>query len=153
MAEAISNELLRLEAESSARQAEMEALWSEMLERGDIKRPWAEKLNEEKARGLKVEKIYLSAVIDLEKERIIQEKHFADKLKEKAAMECQRQLLLSLNEEVNGMSEKLATEQTSYVAEKCNLRKMMSDLESKQEGILDTKSVRKAEIEAIRILR
>lgn len=153
MAEAVQNELLRLEAESLARQAEMEAVWSELLERGDIKRLWDEKMNEEKIHGLEVEKAYLAAVSDLEQEKVVQEKHIADNLKEKLAMDCQRQLLLSLKEEVNEMSEKLASERALYVAEQCNLQDMLSNLESKQEGMLDTKSILKAEKEALRILR
>ncbi|XP_024019417.1 uncharacterized protein LOC21405733 isoform X1 [Morus notabilis] len=153
MTEAIQNELLRLEAESSARQAEMEVIWSELLERGDIKRLWDEKMNEEKIHGLEVQKVYLDAVSDLEQERVVQEKHYAENLKEKAAMDCQRQLLLSLKEEVNEMSEKLASERALYVAEQCDLRDMLSDLESKQEGMLDTKSILEAEKEALRILR
>lgn len=153
MAEAVQNELLRFEAESSARQAEMKAVWSELLERGDIKMLWDEKMNEEKIHGLEVEKAYLAAVGDLEQEKVVQGKHIADNLKEKVAMDCQRQLLLSLKEEVNEMSEKLASERALYVAEQCNLQDMLSNLESKQEGMLDTKSILKAEKEALRILR
>ncbi|PON87030.1 S-layer domain containing protein [Trema orientale] len=153
MAEAIRNELLRLKAESSARKVEIEVIRSELLDRGDIKRIWDEKLNEERIRGFEVEKAYHSALSDLEQEKVVQEKHFADNLKEKVAMDCQKQLLLSLKEEVNEMSEKLASERALYVAEQSNLQDMLSDLESKQEGILDTKSILEAEKEALRILR
>ncbi|PQM34109.1 hypothetical protein Pyn_22316 [Prunus yedoensis var. nudiflora] len=151
--EAISSELLRIKAENSARKAEMEDIRSELLDRKDIQRFWNEKLKEERTRGLEVEKAYLAALSDLEKEKILQEKNFAEILKEKAAMECQRQLLLSLKEEVNEISEKLASERSTYVAEKCDLQDMLSDLETKQEGMLDAKSILEAEIEAIRILR
>ncbi|XP_034201896.1 uncharacterized protein LOC117616627 isoform X2 [Prunus dulcis] len=151
--EAISSELLRIKAENSARKAEMEDIRSELLDREDIQRFWNDKLNEEKTRGLEVEKAYLAALSDLEQEKILQEKNFAEILKEKAAMECQRQLLLSLKEEVNEISEKLASERSTYVAEKCDLQDMLSDLETKQESMLDAKSILEAEIEAIRILR
>lgn len=151
--EAISSELLRIKAENSARKAEMEDIRSELLDREDIQRFWNDKLNEEKTRGLEVEKAYLVALSDLEQENILQEKNFAEILKEKAAMECQRQLLLSLKEEVNEISEKLASERSTYVAEKCDLQDMLSDLETKQESMLDAKSILEAEIEAIRILR
>lgn len=153
MTEAIHNELLRLKAESSARKVEVEAIRSELLDRGDIKRFWDKKLKEERTRGFEVEKAYHAAVSDLEQEKVVQGKHFADNLKEKVAMDCQRQLLLSLKEEVNEMSEKLASERASYVAEQSNLQDLLSDLEFKQERMLDTKSVLKAEIEALRILR
>ncbi|KAF3432576.1 hypothetical protein FNV43_RR27316 [Rhamnella rubrinervis] len=153
MSEAIYSELLRLEAESSAKLAEMEDIKSELLDRGDIRRFWDEKLVEEKTRGFEVEKGYSAAVGNLEQEKIVQEKYFAEHLKEKAAMDCQRQLLLSLKDEVNEMSERLASERTMYVAEQCKLQDMLRDLQSNQEGLLDSKSILEAEIEALRILR
>ncbi|XVE53367.1 hypothetical protein DITRI_Ditri02bG0198600 [Diplodiscus trichospermus] len=153
MAEAISNELLRLEIESSSRKAEMKEIKSELLEKGDIQRFWDKKLDEERTRGLEVEKLYSSAVQELEQEKIIQEKWFAESLKEKAAMDCQRQLLSSLKEEVAEMSERLASERTMYVTEQSKLQDMLSGLQSKQEGLLDAKSILEAEIEALRILR
>lgn len=153
MTEAISTEIARLEAESSARQAQMEDIRSEFLDRGDIQRFWDEKLIEEKTHGFEVEKVYFAAVSDLEQEKIVQEKIFAEYLKEKAAMDCQRQLVLSLKEEVAEMSEKLASERTMYISEQHNLQDMFSELQTKQEGLLDTKSILEAEKEALRILR
>ncbi|XVF03468.1 hypothetical protein REPUB_Repub04eG0263800 [Reevesia pubescens] len=153
MAEAISHELLKLEMESSSRRAEMKEIKSELLEKGDIQRFWDEKLDEERTRGFEVEKLYFSAVQDLEQEKIVQEKWTAESMKEKAAMDCQRQLLSSLKEEVAEMSERLASERTMYVTERSKLQDMLSGLQSKQEGILDAKSILEAEIEALRILR
>ncbi|XWS69823.1 hypothetical protein CRYUN_Cryun04dG0211500 [Craigia yunnanensis] len=153
MAVAISNELLKLEMESFSRRAEMKEIKSEFLEKGDIQRFWDEKLDEERTRGFKVEKLYFSAVQDLEQDKIIQEKWAAESLKEKAAMGCQRQLLSSLKEEVAEMSERFASERTMYVTEQSKLQDMLSGLQSKQEGIVDAKSILEAEIEALRILR
>ncbi|KAK6280725.1 hypothetical protein POUND7_014550 [Theobroma cacao] len=153
MAEAISNELLKLETESSSRRAEMKEIKSELLEKGDIQRFWDEKLNEERTRGIEVEKLYFSAAQDLELEKIFQEKWSAESLKEKAAMDCQRQLLSSLKEEVAEMSGRLASERTMYEAEQSKLHAMLSGLQSKQERILDAKSILETEIEALRILR
>lgn len=153
ISEAISAELLKLKAESSARRAEMEVIRSELLDSEDIQKFWDEKRNAEKIRGLEVEKAYHAALSDLEEGKIVQEKYSAELLKEKAAMDCQRQLLLSLKEEVNEMSEKLASERTTYVAEKLNLQDVLSDLETKQERMLDEKSILEAEIEAVRILK
>uniref|UniRef100_A0A2N9J883 SLH domain-containing protein n=1 Tax=Fagus sylvatica TaxID=28930 RepID=A0A2N9J883_FAGSY len=128
MAEAIFTELVRLEAENAARLAEMEEIRSELLDRGDIQRFWDEKLIEVKTCGFEVEK-------------------------EKAAMDCQKQLVLSLKEEVDEMSEKLASERALYITEQCNLQNMRSELQDKREGLLDTKSILEAEKEALRILR
>ncbi|KAF5727769.1 hypothetical protein HS088_TW22G01466 [Tripterygium wilfordii] len=153
MSEAAHAELLRLEAELYSRQAEMEVIRTELLDRGDIQAFWDEKLQEVKIRGSEVENIYLAAVHELEQEKIVQEKIFAEHLKENAAMDCQRQLLLRLKEEVNEMSERLASERVIYVSEKCNLQEVLTELQTKQEGLLDTKSILEAENEALRILR
>ncbi|RXH78759.1 hypothetical protein DVH24_002277 [Malus domestica] len=60
------------------RKAEMEVIRSELLDRENIQKFWDEKMNAEKTRGLEVEKVYLVALSDLEKEKIIQEKNFAE---------------------------------------------------------------------------
>lgn len=74
----------------------MKEIKSVLLEKGDIQRFWDEKMDEERTRGLVVERLYFSAVQELEQEKIIQEKWEAESLKEKAAMDCQRQLLSCL---------------------------------------------------------
>ncbi|KAK9021409.1 hypothetical protein V6N11_011397 [Hibiscus sabdariffa] len=153
IAEAISNELLKLEMESSLKRAEMKEIKSELLERGEIQSSWNEKLDEERARGSEVEKLYFSAVQDLEQEKIVQEKFAADSLKEKAAMDCQRQLVSTLKEEVAEMSERLASERDMYITERSKLQDMFSGLQSRLEGILDAKSILESEIEAIKILK
>ncbi|KAH9772020.1 SLH domain-containing protein [Citrus sinensis] len=153
MAKAISNELSRLEAERSSRQAEMAEIRSQLFDSGDIQRWWDKKFSEERARGFEVEKLYIAARCDLEEELIVQEKNYAEDLKEKAAMDCQRQLLLNLKDEVDEMSGRLESERATYVVEKCALQDTLSDLQTKLEGLLDTKSRSEAEKEALRILR
>ncbi|KAI4357874.1 hypothetical protein L6164_001795 [Bauhinia variegata] len=153
MAEAISSELSRIDAENSARQAEAEEIRSELLSRGDIQRFWSKKLDEEKELGSDVEKLYLNAVKNLEEEKINQEKMYAEHLKEKAATDCQRQLLLSLKKEVGEMSEKLASERVRYLDEKNSVEQLLIDVETKHEEMLDRKSALEAEKEAIQILR
>lgn len=153
MTEVIHTELLRLEAEKLSRQAEAEEIRSQLLNRGDIQSFWNEKIKDEKIRGFEVEKDYLAAVSDLEEERIVHVNCLTENLKEKAAMECQSQLLLRLKDEVDEMSERLACERTSYMAEQRNLQGMLNELQNKQEGVLDVKSILEAEKEALRILR
>ncbi|XP_044491120.1 uncharacterized protein LOC123215118 isoform X2 [Mangifera indica] len=153
MAEATYNELSRLEAERSSRQAEMEEIRSELLDRGDIQRCWDEKFSELRTQCFEVEKLYASACADLEQELNVQEMGYAEALKEKAAMDCQRQLLLNLKEEVDEMTEKLASERAMFVDEKCKLQNILGELLTKQDGLLDTKSILEAEKEALRILR
>lgn len=153
MKEAISAELSRIESENSARQAEAEEIRSELLSRGHIQKFWGEKLNEEKNRGIDVERLYHIEVKNLEEEELNQDRIYAEHLKEKAAMDCQKQLLLSLKKEVDEISEKLASEKVIYVDERHVVEKLLKDLEFKHEEMLDTKSTLEAEKEALQILR
>ncbi|MCD7452548.1 hypothetical protein HAX54_017377 [Datura stramonium] len=66
---------------------------------------------------------------------------------EKAALDCQKQLL-SLEEEIDEMSERLLYEKFKHVDVKCNLSGTIHDLQVKHEALLDTKSMLEAEIEA-----
>lgn len=153
MEEAIQDELLRLEAEDSSRKVEMEEIRSVLLARGEIQKFWDKLLEEERARVAEAEDLYLNIIHELEQDKIVQEKWFAESMKERAAIECQRQLLLSLQEEVDQMSERLVTERAMYVNERCTLQDNISQLQFAQEELLNTKSVLEAETEAIRILR
>ncbi|EEF38004.1 conserved hypothetical protein [Ricinus communis] len=153
MSEAVYNEILRVEADNSSRQAALKEIRSELLEKGDIERFWREKNSEERTRGLEVQKLYVTVLHDLEQEKTVQLKALAEYLKERAAMDCQRQLLLHLKEEVDEMSERLTSERAMYVAEQGNLQELLGELQARQEGMLDKKCVLEAEIEAIRILR
>lgn len=153
MAVAIQSELSSLEAEYSSRQMAMDEVRSELLERGDIQKYWDEKLKEEKSHGVEVERDYISAVQDFQQEKIVQEHTLAEHLKEKAAIDCQKQLLSSLKEEVNEMSEKLECERAKYVNEQQSIQYMSADLQVQYDELLDAKSILEAEIEALRILR
>ncbi|XP_043717025.1 uncharacterized protein LOC122665032 [Telopea speciosissima] len=153
MTEAIYNELSRIEAENTLRAAEMEQIKAELLGKGEIQKFWDEKMNDEKARDFLVERDFLAAVHDLEQEKIVQDKHMARHLKEKAALDCQRQLLSSLKEEVNEMSERLGCEKASLITEKQTLEDMLNELQANQEAMLDAKSILEAEKEAVQILR
>ncbi|KAJ8760459.1 hypothetical protein K2173_015126 [Erythroxylum novogranatense] len=153
MTAAICDEILRQEAENTLRESAMEEIRFELLNRGDIQRYWDGKKDEERRRGLHVEEIYTKTLHELEQEEILQVKTSADCTKEKAAMECQRQLLSSLKEEVVELSAKLASERATYVVEQCSVNELFGDLQTKQERMLDTKSILEAEIEALRILR
>ncbi|KAK7407600.1 hypothetical protein VNO78_09553 [Psophocarpus tetragonolobus] len=153
MKEAIYSELSSIEAENSSRQAEAEEIRSELLSRGDIQRFWDGKLNEEKNRGIDVERLYHIEVKNLEEEEVNQDKINAECLKEKAAMDCQKQLLLSIKKEVDEISEKVASERVIYLDERHVVQKLLEDLKFKLEELLDTKSTLEAEKEALQILR
>ncbi|KFK35068.1 hypothetical protein AALP_AA5G231200 [Arabis alpina] len=153
MAKAISAELSRLEAESFSQKAEMEEIKSELLENGEIKHFWDVKLQVEKSRGVEMEELYLSRVSELEQEKTAQLKWFAERLKEKTAIECQKQLLRSLREDIDEMSQRLTTDKSVYLDEHSKLQEMLSELQSKLESLLDKRPILEAEVEALRILR
>lgn len=153
MTEFVRAELLRLQAENASRQSSMQEIRSELLERGDIQRFWEGKMEEERKHVLEVEKAYLAAIHDLKQQKIAQQNGLPELLKQRAALDCQKQLLSSLKEEVDEMYERLAIERTKYVDEKSNLEAVQVDLQIKYEGLLDAKSILEAEIEALRILR
>ncbi|KAK1280558.1 hypothetical protein QJS04_geneDACA002903 [Acorus gramineus] len=153
MVETINYELLRLEAETSSRQGEMEEIRSELLRRGEIKRVWEEKMDKEKARGLEVQRDCVAALIQLENEKVIRDADLADYMKQKAALDCQQQLLLGLKEEIDEMRERLTAEKANFDAEQWSLKQLTVDLVEKQDAILEAKSILEAEKEALRILR
>ncbi|XP_059317011.1 uncharacterized protein LOC132067724 isoform X1 [Lycium ferocissimum] len=153
MQEYIQSELSKLEAENLSRLMAMEEIKSELLDRGEIQRIWESKMEVERSRGLEVENAYLDSVSDLEQEKILQENALAELLRQKAALDCQKQLLSSLKEEVDEMSERLACEKFKHVDEQCSLSATIHDLEVKHEALLDTKSMLEAEVEALRKLR
>ncbi|XP_042018699.1 uncharacterized protein LOC121766513 isoform X1 [Salvia splendens] len=151
--EFIQAEISRLEAEKLAKEIELKELMTEILERGDIKEYWDQKMEKERKRGLEVEVEYRSAILALEEERIAQESGSAELVKQKAALECQEQLLSSIKAEVTEMSEILSVEKAKYDDELRGIHETRHDLQAKYEELIDAKSILEAEIEALRILR
>ncbi|XP_047974531.1 uncharacterized protein LOC125216802 [Salvia hispanica] len=151
--EFIQAEISRLEAEKLAKEIELKELMTEILERGDIKEYWEQKMEKERKRGLEVEVEYRSAIMALEEERIAQESGSAELVKQKAALECQEQLLSSIKAEVTEMSEILSVEKAKYDDELHGIQETRHDLQAKYEELIDAKSILEAEIEALRILR
>ncbi|KAI3696203.1 hypothetical protein L1987_79213 [Smallanthus sonchifolius] len=150
--ELILHEFSKLEAENSSRALAMKEIKYEILERGEIQRFWEKKLADERNRFLEVEAAYLEALKDLENQKISQDNIVGNYLEE-AALDCQRQLLYILEEEVDEMNKKLAYERAEYVDEQHKIRSIVGELEVKYEKILDSKSILEAELEALRILR
>ncbi|KAL0296774.1 UNVERIFIED_CONTAM: hypothetical protein Sradi_6729500 [Sesamum radiatum] len=153
MKEIIQAEISRLEAENVSRQIELQEVMSELVERGDIKQYWERKIEEERSRGLEVEMDYHSAITALEQEKNFQETALAELVKQKAALDCQEQLLSSLKAEVTDMTEKLSSERAKIVEEQHGIQDIQHDLQVNFERLLDTKSILEAEVEALRILR
>lgn len=153
MTEAIRAELLRWEAENSSILAEMDEIRSEFLLRGEIQKFWVEKLNEVKACGEEVARRFDAAVKDVEQEKFVRDKSINENLKESAALDCQRKLLVNLKEEVDEMSERLVCERVNFAAEQRYLQDMSIEVQAEQDAASETKSILEAEKEALRMLR
>nr|GEU74138.1 S-layer homology domain-containing protein [Tanacetum cinerariifolium] len=153
MTELICDEFSKLEAENSSREFAMKEINSELLERGDIQWFWEKKIEDENSRYLEAEAAYLEVLKDLEHQKIEQDNVLAAYSKEKAALDCQKQLLSRLKEEVDEMNERLAYERANFVDEKHKIHSTVSELQVNYEKIIDSKSILEAELEALRILR
>ncbi|KAG9450102.1 hypothetical protein H6P81_010067 [Aristolochia fimbriata] len=153
MMDLIQGEVSRLEAESYAKQVEIESIKSELLQRGEIQRFWDGKLNEEKAWELVVEREYLVASLDLEKEKLNQDKSLPDILSEEAALDCRKQHLARTTEEVKKMYERINFEKANLESEQQSLVELRKDLQARQKGLDDAKIVMGAEIAALQSLR
>ncbi|KAK9060002.1 hypothetical protein SSX86_020706 [Deinandra increscens subsp. villosa] len=153
LTESVLHEFSKLEAENSSRELAMKDIRSEILERGDIQRFWEKKLADEQSRFLEVEAAYLEVIKDLENQKNSEDNIVGSYMKEKAALDCQKQLLYSLKEEVEEMNQRLAYERADYVDEQHKLQATVVELQAKYEKILDSKSILEAELEALRILR
>ncbi|XP_076923993.1 uncharacterized protein LOC143586313 [Bidens hawaiensis] len=151
--ESIRNEFAKLEAENFSRELAKKEIRSAILERGEIQRFWEKKIADERRRFLEVESDYLEALKDLENQKINQDNIVGNYLKEVAALDCQKQLLSSLKEEVDEMNTRHVHERTGYVDEQQRVHRTVSELQVKYEKILDSKSILEAELEALRILR
>lgn len=153
MAGAISAELIRLEAESQSRLAEMEDIRFEIIQRGEIQQLWEEKLKIERERGVEVERDFQIALLDLEEEKEAQNESRAEYMKQKAALDYQQQLLHTLREEVDAMYLKLASERANLLAEQQSLEKQFAEARAQQDAIVEAKSILEAEKAALRMLR
>lgn len=153
MIQAIHNELLRMQSEELSRNSAKEEIKQELLSLGERERYWIEKMEDEKQRSLEVQQLYVEALRHLEEEKFVQEGALNGFLKEKAAMDCQKQLLECLKQEIDEISERLVSERAEQISEEQTAQTLLSELQTKKEGILDAKSLLEAEIEALRILR
>ncbi|KAL0903608.1 hypothetical protein M5K25_027999 [Dendrobium thyrsiflorum] len=153
MADAIRVELSRLEAEELSRLAEMEEIRLELIHSGEIKKHWEEKLSEEKKLTIQVESDLESALFGLEIEKAAEDDRLDDYMKAKTALECQRQLLCSLKEEVEEMNQKLDNERVNFMAEKQNLESQLKDLHEGKDAVFEARAALEAEKEAIQMLR
>lgn len=153
MADAIDRELSRFEAENISRLLEEEEIRSELIQRGDIQRLWEEKLAKEQSQLLEAENALKIALRDLDDEKAAQKGSLIEHVKEKAAIDCQRQLLQNLKDEINVMHEKIASDGDTLQSEQRNLERCYADLLGKQDAIVEAKSILEAEKEATRIVR
>ncbi|KAG0481813.1 hypothetical protein HPP92_009897 [Vanilla planifolia] len=133
----------RLEAEEQSRFVEMEAIRSELIRSGAIHKLWEEKQCETRNLTPQADRDLESALFDLEVERAAEDERLADYLKEKAALECQQELLLCLTKEVDEMCRKPVNETAIFKVERAAEDERLADylkekaaLECQQELLL-----------------
>ncbi|CAL5052717.1 unnamed protein product [Urochloa decumbens] len=152
MEEAIRDELSRLEAENQAHLSAIAEIMEELMSRGDIQQQWEDKMKREQQRAFEVDKDLQNVLHELANERTDRER-VEDLLKEKAALERQNQELINLRSEIDGMYDRLATENAEVMADQQNLENMMMDTTSKHQAVDEAKSSLEAEKEALTMLR
>ncbi|KAF0901369.1 hypothetical protein E2562_000252 [Oryza meyeriana var. granulata] len=153
MEEVIRDELNRLEAENQSRLSVMGEIMDELINRGDIKRYWEDKMKKEQNREFAVDKHLQHVLQELANEKTDREKEIAILLKERTALEHQNQELMNLRSEIDGMYDRLAMESLDVMAEEQNLEKLSSDVSRKHQAVSESKSYLEAEKEALTMLR
>lgn len=153
MKEAIQEELNRLEADNQARLSVIAEITEELINRGDIQQQWEEKMKKEQERALEVDNNLQHVLDELANERADREEELAVLLKERAALERKNQELINLRLEVDGMYDRLATENEEVMADQQTLENQLSDMTSKHQAVNEAKSYLEAEKEALTMLR
>ncbi|RAL40179.1 hypothetical protein DM860_008319 [Cuscuta australis] len=154
MREYTQSELRKLEEERSSRLETMEKIKQELVDRGEIQRFWQNKMEEEKCLSQEANTAYLAALKDLDRAKVDMESARVELVKQKAALDCQKQMLSSIEKEVEEMSGTLASQGPICLEEeRRDLQVVLGDLQDEYDHKRDSKSVLEAEVEALRILR
>lgn len=151
--ESLKTEISRIESEMLSHSIESQEIKSDLLHNGDIPLFWEQKINQEKDHGLGLQHEYLMVLRKLNDEKIAYEKEKDDHIKERAALDCQWQLLTSLKDEVVRMSERIENEKYAVEEEARNVEELCVDLREVQNALFEAKSILEAEKEALKILR
>ena len=153
MAMAIQTELSRREIEELTLSAQTEEIRREMISSGGIVSAWEAKVNGEKAHCLEILKDYQSTLSSLEEEKLVIERQVTHHVKEWAALDCQRQLLVRLREDIDQLQAKLADARSELIIEREALVMESAEWQCRQDTAAEAKTVLEVEKEALRILR
>lgn len=153
MAATVSEELSRLEAENSVKEAVIQEILSEMISRGEIKSLWEKDLDQMKLRRIEAEEILELAISELEKVKDDKERSLPLFLKEKAMLEFEQKFLSSLKVEVDELKKTLLQEETELLFEKEQLEQLRLECEVESESLSKAKSLVEAEKRALILSR
>jgi hypothetical protein len=153
MAAMVSEELSRLEAENSVKEAVIQEILSEMISRGEIKSLWEKDLAQMKLRKIEAEKILELAVSELEKEKDNRERSLPSFLKEKARLEFEQKFLSSLKAEVDELKKTILKEETEMLFEKQQIEQLRLESQVESESLSKAKSLVEAEKRALTLSR
>lgn len=153
MIDAIQVELSRLDSEKLSRKIVKGDIKSEILNRGEIPESWMEGLSKIKALQAVVHEDLMSARSNLEEERIVHYQTQAEFLKAKTYLECEKRLVLNLKDEVNDICERYDCETHNINLELISLEELSQDLLSKQQSLVEAKSILEADKKSVSLLR
>lgn len=153
MKEAVQDELNRLETENQAHLSVIAEIMEELISRGDIQQQWEEKMKKEQEQALEVDNNLQHVLHELANARTDRENELADLLKERAVLERQNLELIKLRSEVDGIYDRLATENEDIMADQQTLENLLSDMTSKHQAVNEAKSYLEAEKEALSMIR
>eukprot|EP00252_Welwitschia_mirabilis_P011034 TRINITY_DN24818_c0_g1_i1.p1 TRINITY_DN24818_c0_g1~~TRINITY_DN24818_c0_g1_i1.p1 ORF type:complete len:603 (-),score=124.65 TRINITY_DN24818_c0_g1_i1:233-2041(-) len=149
----VVDELSRVEAENSTRQAIIQDILSEMTLKGEIRSRWEKDLSHAKYQQIEAEKKLEFALSELENARTERQKKLPFIVKENAKLEYERKFLTSLKREINELKEKMSQEETEILLEKHRMEKCLKETQLKVENLVHAKYNAEAKREALRLYR
>ncbi|XP_078429155.1 SLH domain protein isoform X2 [Wolffia australiana] len=149
----VETELLRRDMEEAARRTQTEEIRQLIISGGEMFNPWAEKVNEQRARRQKFHEDYQSTLTFIGEEKDAFNSQLTRHIREQAALDCQNQLLAQLREEVDQLTCRLAEEGASLLSEREALAAKAIASRRHADEVAEAKSVLEVEREALRILR
>ncbi|KAH9305513.1 hypothetical protein KI387_009917, partial [Taxus chinensis] len=149
----VSEELSRLEAENSAKEAVMKEILSEMISRGEIKSFWEKNIVRAKQQRVETEKILDLAVSELKRERAEEESRMPSLQKAKAQLEFEHKFLSSLMKEIFELERKVDNEEIDALFEKEHLEKLKTKAQLEIEALSRSKLLAETEKKAVTLFR
>ncbi|GLJ10968.1 hypothetical protein SUGI_0139040 [Cryptomeria japonica] len=149
----VSEELSRVEAENSAKEAVTKEILSEMVTREEIKTFWDKELGQAKQQRIEAEKILDSAVSELKREKAKVKSKMPKLISAEAILELQHQYQSKLMQEASEIQKSLLEEEQNIQIEEEELEKLNKESQAEIEALSAGNSLVEAEKKAIILSR